>query len=187
MCSQGDCDRGITAHEHERNEGWYTEGVEAKARYRAGMVVRQFGTVRGDIDDVTQAALMRVARAMQGFDPARGKPAAFIREVLDRWYQDTCRACRKARLRRAATMDSLGSGDHRVESGAPGPCEEVDRRLDTAACMAKLREADAQAARDSVTIRRNEAAKRFRKKRTAYRRHQERLRASFSDLDPKKT
>lgn len=187
MYSQGDCDRGITAHGQKLNEGWYTPDIRAKARFRAGKVVEQFGTVGGDVDDVTQAALMRVARAMQGFDPARGRPGAFIRQVLDSWYQDTCRSCRRARLRRAATIDSLGSEDRQVESGAPGPCEEVDRRLDTAVCMAKLREADAQAARDSVTIPRNESARKFRKKRSMYRRHQERLRVAFSSLDPKKT
>jgi len=53
--------------------------------------------------------------------------------------------------------------------------------------MAKLREADAQAARDSVTIRRSEAAKKFRKKRAAYRRYKERLRVAFSGLDPAKS
>lgn len=187
MNSNANFDRGITAHGHEGNEGWYAPDVEAKARFRAKRVVKQFGSVRGDVDDMLQSALVRVARAMQGFDPARGRPGAFIRQVLDSWYQDTCRSCRRARLRRAATIDSLGSEDRQVESGAPGPCEEVDRRLDTAVCMAKLREADAQAARDSVTIPRNESAKKFRKKRSMYRRHQERLRVAFSSLDPKKT
>lgn len=177
-------DRGITAHTRGPNEGWFTTDIEGKVRYRAGMVIKQFGTIRGDIDDLAQAAFLRVASAMQRFDPARATAAAFIRGVLDQWYQETCRTCRKARSRSGARTDFLVDHDRLRGARVADPRDKVDRRLDTAACMAKLREADSEAARDSVTIRRNEAAKQFRKKRAAYRRYKERLRVAFSDLDP---
>lgn len=184
MASHNRGDRGITAHTRGPNEGWFTTDIEGKVRYRAGMVIKQFGTIRGDIDDLAQSAFLRVASAMQRFDPARATAAAFIRGVLDQWYQETCRTCRKARSRGGARKGSLVDHDRLLGARVADPRDEVDRCLDTRSCLAKLREADAQAARDSVTIRRNETAKLFRKKRAAYRRYKERLRVAFSDLDP---
>ena len=110
--------------------------VHALVRKKAGRVARVFGLDHHEREELGQDLLLELLKALDRFDPARGKLIAFAHGTANRWYLTEFRRLKRAGRR--PREGHLGEKDLLVESQEPPPGDVAGVREDAAELMAAL-------------------------------------------------
>lgn len=114
--------------------------TQRQLSYRIDRLARVFHLNGDDTEDLREALVLEVYRAMVRYDPAISKATTFARGVMDVWYLQMCKDLRKRRelQRRHQSLPEPGSETYSFIARRPQPEAEVGLRMDLAEALGRL-------------------------------------------------